>query len=173
MCHFHTSGLRHRDHLWGVFFLFMTLSGTNIISATTVAAVARIFTKQYNPLVATKRPLLWDLFNTPTNLLDLRYISVALGKILELFELLLLCFSNHTRCHRNFCKFHCNVFRQESSALSVFLKPEKQLLNFQQLLSDWRVSLEWFCLYRLLGASLQMSYTFAWPWQCVLLSDGL
>lgn len=117
-----------RSSLRCVFSLFMTLCGTNIISVTTVARIARISTKQYNPLVATKHPLLWDLFNNSTNLLDLRYVSVALGRILELFELLLLCFSNHlrdTRCHRNFCKFHCNVFRQESWALSVFLKPEK------------------------------------------------
>lgn len=106
-----------RSSLRCVFSLFINLSGTNIISTPTVAGVARISAKQYNPLVATKHPLLWD-FNNSTNLLDLRYISVALGRILELFELPFLCFSNHgrdTRCHGNFCKFHCNVFRQESS----------------------------------------------------------
>lgn len=136
----------------------MILSGTNIISAPTVAGVVRISTKQYNPLIATKPPLLWD-FNNSTNLLDLRYISVALGRILELFELLLLCFSNHlwdTRCNGNFCKFHCNVFRQGSSTLSVFLKPEKQVENFKWLLSNRRVSLEWFCLYPLQIAPLEM-----------------
>lgn len=37
-----------------VFSLFMTLCGTNIISATTVASITRISTKQYNPLVAVR-----------------------------------------------------------------------------------------------------------------------
>lgn len=118
-----------RSSLRCVFSLFITLSGTNIISAKTAAAgIVWISTKQYNPLVATKHPLLWDLFNYSPNLLDLRYVSVAFGRILELFELLLLCFSNHLRnTVTETSEFHCNVLRQESSELSVFLKPEKQV----------------------------------------------
>lgn len=136
IAHFQTQ--KHETRRWYVWCvspppLFAALSGTNIILLKTAARMARISAKHHNPLVATKHPLLWDLFNNSTNLLDLTYISVALGRILEVFELLLLCFWNHLRdirCHGNFCDFHCNVFRQESSALSVFMKAEKHAWIF-------------------------------------------